>query len=280
MNLMQVSPAPAPRHTRTRLTLSVRLQGYAATTPVMPAAGNHEACTLCLGVPELPDSDFNFTQYRARLHSVSLFAGANAGTSNNIYYSFNEGQTHFLVFSAEAYAYKSGAQFIANQLAFMKADLAAVDRSVTPWVVALVHKDWTMEAEAYADFAPILENGGADMLFCGHVHYYNRYLPFDSVTGQTDTKAPNADGSVYTNPAYMTTIVTGASGDRELDDNCSGSDGRPSFTCSQNYGYGLFTAVNASHATWTFRTVKPMGPGPKDYSDALLIVQDNHGPRA
>lgn len=47
---------------------------------------------------------------------------------------------HFISFSAEAYAYRSGAELLANQLAFMKADLTAVDRKVTPWVVALVHK--------------------------------------------------------------------------------------------------------------------------------------------
>ena len=43
--------------------------------------------------------------------------------------------------------YARDAAFLANQLAFMKADLAAVNRSATPWVVALVHKDWTMGAE-------------------------------------------------------------------------------------------------------------------------------------
>ena len=72
--------------------------------------------------------------------SVALFAGANSGTGSARYYSFNQGLTHFLVFTAEAYTYKSGATFIANQLAFMKADLAAVNRAVTPWVVGLVHK--------------------------------------------------------------------------------------------------------------------------------------------
>jgi hypothetical protein len=40
--------------------------------------------------------------------------------------------------------------------------------------VALVHKDWTMQANAYADFNNVLESGGVDLLFCGHVHYYNR----------------------------------------------------------------------------------------------------------
>jgi hypothetical protein len=116
----------------------------------------------------LEHSNDNFTQYRSRLHSVTLYAGANAGTNSNIFYSFSQGLVHFLVYSAEAYAYKSGAELIANQKAFMKADLAAVDRSVTPWVVGLVHKDWTMEAEAYADFSPILEEGGVDVQFVGH----------------------------------------------------------------------------------------------------------------
>lgn len=82
------------------------------------------------------------------------------------------GLTHFIGFSAESYAYRSGAELLANQLAFMKADLAAVDRGVTPWVVALVHKDWNMEAEAYAAFYPVLDAGNVDVLFCGHVSIY------------------------------------------------------------------------------------------------------------
>jgi hypothetical protein len=222
----------------------------------------------------------NFTQYRSRLHSVTLYAGANAGTNSNIFYSFNQGLVHFLVYSAEAYAYKSGAELIANQKAFMKADLAAVDRSVTPWVVGLVHKDWTMEAEAFADFGPILEDGGVDLQFVGHgeigergthillcpggarrrclcrastprpsphptttrhsptfphafpflphsshvptlflpfpssVHYYNRYYPIDPVTGDIDKASVSADGSTYTNPKFLVSVVTGASGDK------------------------------------------------------------------
>jgi len=254
------------------------IQGYGATHPIAPAAGNHEACTTCDGINELPLSSKNFTQYRARLHSVTLHAGVNAGTNSNIYYSFNQGLVHYLVFSAEAYIYAVSTDFINNQLAFMKQDLANVNRTDTPWVVGLVHKDWTMEPQAYADFAPILENGGVDVSFVGHVHFYDRRIPYDSVTGQSDNASVSADGSTYTNPKYMVTIVTGASGDRELDDSCKKAT-NPSYTCSQNYGYGFFTAVNATTATWTFKTIKPMGNGPADYSDSLTIVQANHGPR-
>jgi hypothetical protein len=135
--------------------------------------GNHEACGACPGIAALPDSTHNFTEYKARFHSVAL----NSNTGNNRYYSFNKGLTHFIVFTAEAYLYARDEAFLANQLAFMKADLEAVDRTVTPWVVGLVHKDWTMETEAFSAFSPILQGGNVDVLFVGHVHYYNRYMP-------------------------------------------------------------------------------------------------------
>jgi acid phosphatase type 7 len=255
----------------------------ATRTPLIPhpppPTPADEACGGCPGSSILDHSDGNFTQYRSRLHSVTLNAGKNAGTNSNIFYSFDEGLVHFLVYSAEAYTYNSGAELIANQKAFMKADLAAVDRSVTPWVVGLVHKDWTMEAAAFADFGPILEDGGVDLQFVGHVHYYNRYYPIDPVTGDIDKASVSADGSTYTNPTHLVSVVTGASGDKEGDDPCFGPLDPHSYTCSANYGWGVFQALNATHATWNFHTVKPAGFGPKDYSDSLTIVQMNHGPR-
>jgi hypothetical protein len=269
-------------------------QGYMSVKPTAVVEGNHEACGLCLqNVPEIPYSAGNFTQYKARFHSVSQ----RSNTGNNRYYSFERGLTHFIVFTAESYVYSVSAVFNENQLNFMKADLAAVDRKRTPWVVALVHKDYAMQQNAYADFSAVLEAGGVDVLFCGHVsaaaglplnvlngpsprpetdprssrplaltkfprrlyfhakqvHYYNRLLPYNAVTGDIDSASVSADGNTYTNPKYMVTIVTGASGDIEGDDGC-GKDERPSQTCSENYGWGIFTPTNATHATWDFHT--------------------------
>jgi len=246
------------------------IQGYAAIKPVMPTDGNHEACGSCAAIAELPLSGGNFTQYRGRFHAVTLFAGANAGTNSNRYYSFNQGLTHFIAFSAEAYLYARDASFLANQLAFMKADLGAVDRKVTPWVVALVHKDWTMEAEAYSFFSPILESLGVDVLFCGHVHYYNRYMPYNPVTNDVDTASVSADGATYTNPKYMVTIVSGGAGNHE--DESHYTKASPSYTGVENYGYGFFTAVNSTTATWTWKTVK-VNKGPAGFSDSLTILQ-------
>ena len=120
-------------------------------------------------IPGRPDSRGNFSEYRARFASVEAGAGKRSGSGSNIFYSFDLGLTHYISFSAEAYAYRSGAELLANQLAFMKADLAAVDRKATPWVVALVHKDWNMEGEAYDAFYPLLGAGKVDLLFCGHI---------------------------------------------------------------------------------------------------------------
>jgi hypothetical protein len=72
----------------------------------------------------------------------------------------------------------------------------------------------------------------------------------------------------------MVTIVSGASGDIEGDDGC-GNAARPSFTCSENYGWGIFRPVNATVATWNFHTVSADGPGPKTYSDSLMIVSEH-----
>lgn len=49
------------------------------------------------------------------------------------------------------------------------------------------------------------------------VHYYNRNLPYDAVTKETDTASVTGptNNQVYTNPRYMVNIVTGASGDKE-----------------------------------------------------------------
>jgi hypothetical protein len=211
-------------------------------------------------------------RYRARLHSVSL----HSNTGTNIYYSFERGLTHFLVFSAEAYLYARNAAFLANQLAFMKADLSGVDRTRTPWVVALVHKDYSMEGEAFAAFAPLLNAGGVDVLFCGHVHYYMRNAPFDSVAGKADSGSVSADTHTYTEPKFMVSIVSGSSGDHEDDHKCPTTLASPQLTCSQNYGYGFFEAVNATTATWFYKTVRADGPGPQTFNDTLTIVQHNH----
>lgn len=93
-------------------------------------------------------------------------------------------------------------------------------------------------------------------------------MPYNNMTGEVDTASISADGATYTNPKAMTVIITGASGDRESDSPYDKPF--PSYTGTQNYGYGLYTAVDAHTATWTFHTVQADNGAP-DYADSLTI---------
>ncbi len=171
-----------------------------------------------------------------------------------------------------------------------------------------------MEAAAFKDFYPVLDAGAVDLcvvswhgrdararelghppapphltasriprppspprsIFVGHVHYYNRDLPYDAVTGNIDYASSNADNSTYTNPRHIVTIVTGASGDKEGETPCVENILPPSVHCDPDYGFGYFQALNATHATWLFRSVKPDWFGPANFTDSLLVIQDGH----
>ena len=70
------------------------------------------------------------------------------GNSGNLFYSFNAGPVHFVVFSTE-FLIEPHPGLRVEQDEFLKTDLKAVNRSETPWVVTLAHRtfycsvDWT-----------------------------------------------------------------------------------------------------------------------------------------
>ena len=100
--------------------------------PYMGCEGNHEG-------------GGQFAQYTNRF---ALFAGDNSSGAtsisgvpstpwNNHFYSYNLGLVHIVAVSTEAYFSYAGA---APQYAWLEADLAAVDRAVTPWVIVYGHR--------------------------------------------------------------------------------------------------------------------------------------------
>jgi hypothetical protein len=79
-----------------------------------------------------------------RYRAVRENAGANSGSPNNFWYSFETPLIHWIAFTAESWT-MTPAQ-LAEQAAWIAADVAKVDRSVTPWVVAFSHKAWQMDS--------------------------------------------------------------------------------------------------------------------------------------
>lgn len=128
---------------------------YSSSSPTQPAPGNHEAGN-------------DFFEYQARHTGVSTYSN----TKSSLYYSFNSGLVHYLVFNSETYI----AGGIADMLAFMRADLAGVDRNKTPWVIAYSHKLFWMDGTDFSQITGILQDAKVDLLFAGHWHYVSEEL--------------------------------------------------------------------------------------------------------
>lgn len=149
-------------------------------------AGNHEGA-------------LNFAHYTQRFR-VFVGNGSNSGLTpanvsgivpglpNNHWYSWETGAgtpsgVHWLSMSTEAYFYYNGT---AAQYAWMDADLAAVDRSRTPWVVVFGHRSIYCSCDGDCDGAAttvregpygmeaLLNKYQVDMWINGHEHDYER----------------------------------------------------------------------------------------------------------
>uniref|UniRef100_A0A7N0T4U1 Purple acid phosphatase n=1 Tax=Kalanchoe fedtschenkoi TaxID=63787 RepID=A0A7N0T4U1_KALFE len=133
--------------------------------PMMVVEGNHEI--------EEQAGNKTFVAYSSRF----AFPSAESGSSSSFYYSFNAGGIHFIMLGAYIAYDKSAAQY-----KWLERDLANIDRSVTPWLVATWHPPWYSSYTAHYREAEcmrvameeLLYSYGVDIVFNGHVHAYER----------------------------------------------------------------------------------------------------------
>ncbi|CAI7654737.1 unnamed protein product [Penicillium glandicola] len=220
----------------------------------MAGPGNHEA--ICSEIPYLnnlcPEGQKNFTDFMHRFDKTmpQSFASSSSNTTAQtlartarslsnppFWYSFEYGMAHVVMIDTETdfpdapsgvggSAKLNGGPFgtTNQQIDFLKADLASVDRSVTPWVIVAGHRPWysTGGSSNICDpcqeaFEGLFYQYGVDLGVFGHVHNSQRFAPLVNGTvdpnGMTDPKAPMyiiAGGpgniedlsSVGTKPAY------------------------------------------------------------------------------
>lgn len=144
------------------------VQGVASAVPYMTVVGNHEI--------EVDINLATFEAYRARFMMPAVFYNTSKQYTD-LYYSYNLGPIHFLMLSSYSDYANTSAQY-----AWLLADLGTVDRSVTPWVVTVLHAPWynsntahQLEGEAMREsMEPLLYAAGVDIVFAGHVHAYER----------------------------------------------------------------------------------------------------------
>ena len=107
------------------------------------------------------------------------------------------------------------------QYQWLEKDLAAVDRTKTPWVIAMTHRPmYSSEVSSYqknirAAFQGLLLEYEADVYLSGHIHWYERLFPMTGA-GLVDTASIINNNTYYTNPGKsMTHIINGAAGNIE-----------------------------------------------------------------
>ena len=100
-----------------------------------------------------------------------------------------------------------------QQLRFIEADLASVDRSVTPWLIVAGHRPWYSTGGAgnqcfacQKAFESVFTQYGVDLALFGHVHNSQRFDPLFNNT---------VDPAGLNDPTYPMYIVAGGPGNIE-----------------------------------------------------------------
>ncbi len=218
-----------------------QLAPIAGRKPYMASPGNHEADCEEINYTTFlcPTGQKNFTDFMNRFGQTmpTAFSSTSSNTTAKIsantaqqlakppfWYSFEYGMVHFVMFDTEtdftdapdgpggSGGLDSGPFGSANQqLDFLEADLASVDRTVTPWLVVGGHRPWYSTGSnkctsCQTAFEPILYKYGVDLAIFGHVHNSQRFLPvYNGVVDPNGMKDPAA-------PMY---IVAGGAGNIE-----------------------------------------------------------------
>ncbi|MBI3910466.1 MAG: fibronectin type III domain-containing protein, partial [Armatimonadetes bacterium] len=146
-----------------------------------PARGNHETdMTAYQSIFTLP---------------TSAEAGGTASDTER-YYSFDYANIHFICLDSDDPADRSATGTMAT---WLQNDLAATTQD---WIIAYWHappyskgshdSDTDIDLiEMRENIVPILENGGVDLVLCGHSHSYERSFLLDGHYGMSGTLIPS-----------------------------------------------------------------------------------------
>ena len=219
------------------------VEPHASTVPWMVIEGNHEeelAVTRIDGGGGDDDDDDDgdidgFVAYRARFAVPSNASGS----GSKLYYSYDVPGAHVVMLGTYA-DWSSGSK----QRSWLARDLARVDRGRTPWLIVGMHAPWYSSNTAHLDevdgmrrsLEPLLLQHGADVVFTGHVHAYER-------TGRVARRRADERGPVH--------VVVGDAGNREgLSANYLDPAPKWSAFREASYGHGSLDLLNSTHAVW------------------------------
>lgn len=219
-----------------------QLAPIASRKAYMASPGNHEAECVEIDFTSFlcPAGQKNFTDFMSRFGKTmpTAFASTSSNTAAKVnankaqklanppfWYSFEYGMVHYTMIDTETdfadapdepggSAGLNGGPFGApsQQLDFLAADFASVDRGVTPWLVVGGHRPWystgggAICTPCQAAFESLFYQYGVDLAIFGHVHNSQRFAPVYNGT---------ADPAGMNNPQAPMYIVAGGAGNIE-----------------------------------------------------------------
>lgn len=250
-----------------------QLAPVAGRKAYMASPGNHEA--NCQEIPYTsglcPLGQKNFTDFMNRFGmtmpttfpstSTSAAAIASAAKAAKLanppfWYSFEYGMVHVTMIDTEtdfpdapdspggSAGLNSGPfGFTGQQLQFLEADLASVDRTVTPWVIVAGHRPWYTTGgspctQCQTAFEPLLYKYGVDLAIFGHVHNSQRFTPVNnSIADANGMNNPNA-------PMY---IVAGGAGNIEGLSSVGTNVSTNRFAYGDDFSYATLNFLDTTH---------------------------------
>ncbi len=171
------------------------------------------------------------------------------------WYSFEYGMAHIVMFDTEtdfndapdgpdgSAELDSGPFGAPNQqIKFLHADLASVDRAVTPSVIVAGHRPWytigTGCDPCQDAFEHLFHEYGVDLAIFGHVHNSQRFDPI--YKGKVDPKGLN-------NPTSPMYIVAGGAGNIEGISTFDGNTTGNVFGYDEDYSYASVKFMGRQH---------------------------------
>jgi predicted phosphodiesterase len=159
----------------------------------------------------------------------------------NSFYSFDTGLAHIIYLNPYTNTDKTSQQFI-----WLENNLGSVDRTITPWIIVVMHCPWySSNINHYADKQTVEMRSNMEYLFSkyqvnivfnGHVHDYERTYPV--FMNSTDYY-----GTVY--------VTIGNAGNLEgLDNKYVQQPKWSAFRNGTEYGYGTLTIINKKMLFW------------------------------
>lgn len=223
--------------------------------------------------------------------------GVESGGVGNFWYSFDYGLAHFISIDTETdFAYSPEWPFVRDvkgnevlpteaqtfitdsgpfgridgnswkdnkayeQYQWLAKDLAAVDRTKTPWIFINGHRPmYSSQTASYQGnirnaFEELMLEHGVDAYFAGHIHWYERLYPLGR-NGTIDTASIKDNNTYYTNEGKsMVHVINGMAGNIESHSTLDADQPVLNITAVLNmkdYGFSKLKVTTTS-ATWSF----------------------------